>query len=188
MSLLTDYGLDTPARILPILVLSIRDRNQEKAMNVIHIHKVIRYFEYLRQKSEIEFSNFKLGAVSYELEENIQTLKDCGLIHEIDNNRLVLSEIGESAAEELETKLDKDEIPKLAFAKKQLNDLPSEELMFFIYKLIPETQEHSTEFSRLDRKKDLLVRNLFLKGRINSVTAAKWLGIDEKEFIESLSE
>lgn len=67
MTLIEDYGLDSPARSLLLIVLSIKDRNQKTEMDKLHIQKVIRYYEYLIEKKEIDFSNFKLGGVSYEL-------------------------------------------------------------------------------------------------------------------------
>jgi len=185
MSLIAEYGLDSASRTLLTLALSIKDKRQQKAMDILHIQKIIRYFEYLRQRNEIDFSNYHLGGVSYELEENIETLRDCGLVDKTDN-RYVLSEMGEQAAKELENRLEHNELQKLAFAKNQLNDLPTDELMFFMYKLLPETQRYSTEFARLNEKKDLIVRNLFLKARINASTAAKWMGTSEKDFLLSL--
>jgi hypothetical protein len=74
----------------------------------------------------------------------------------------------------------------LIFAKQQLNDLTSDEMMYFMYRLIPESQINSTEFSRLEKKRGPLVRSLFLKGRINATTAANWLGINEKDFLDSV--
>ena len=65
-----------------------------------------------------------------------------------------------------------------------LNDLPDDELLYFMYKTIPETQKHSTEFPRLERKKESLVKNLFSKRKIDACTAMKWLEISEEEFIK----
>jgi len=185
MTLIEDYGLESPVRKLLLLVLSIKDRNQKKEMNKLRMQKVIRYFEYLRQSSEIDFSNFKLGGVSYELDENLVTLQECGLIEEKDGEFLLSNE-GEMAVRELEKKINQNDYSKLLFSKEQLNDLPTDELLYFMYRVIPETQAHSTEITRLDKKKELLIRNLFLKGKINACTAAKWLEINEKEFLASL--
>jgi len=64
MTLVEDYGLDSPPRTLLLLVLSINDCNNRKAMDILHIQKVIRLFEQLRRRKENDFSNFKLGGVS----------------------------------------------------------------------------------------------------------------------------
>ena len=98
----------------------------------------------------------------------------------------MLTEEGERAAKELIEIRDKEELRRLKFAKLQLNDLTHEETLFFMYMLIPETRKYSTEFDRLYGKRDTLVRKLFQKGRINSTIAAKWLGVDEKTFVDSL--
>lgn len=186
MSVVLDYGLDSPARALLVLVLSVKDREQKKEMRKLQIHKTIKYFEYLREEENIDFSNFKYGGVSYELHENLLTLEECDLVEKV-HGKYVLTEEGERAAQELMENLDREELRKLAFAKHQLNDLSRNELLYFMYRLLPETQKFSTEFEGLDRKKEILVPRLFMKGRINSTTAAKWLGVDEKAFLDSLS-
>jgi hypothetical protein len=187
MSLLVDYGLDSPARSLPILALSLKDRNDQTTMGIMHIQKVMRYFEYLSGKGQIEFSHYKYGAVSYELVENIQTLEDCGLVEEPEKDHLRLTDLGCDIVTDVRSIVDDEDIKRLAFAKNQLNDLPLDELMFFLYKLLPETREHSTQAETLEKRRVPLSRSLFMKGRINSVTAAKWSGMTEKQFLASLS-
>jgi hypothetical protein len=183
--MIEDYGLKSPARALLLLVLSVKDKNQEKGMDKLHIQKIIRYFEYLRQKNEVDFSNFKFGGVSYELEENLEAFyQDYGLVDTKDGN-FVLTKLGEMAIRDLKKNLSNEEYRQLVFAKEQLNDLPFGELLYFMYNLIPETQKHSTEFERLDKNKKLLVKNLFLKGKISACIAAKWLETNEKEFLTS---
>jgi len=189
MSLILDYGLDSPARALLILALSIQDRVQKKEMDILHIQKTIRYFEHLQQEKTIDFSNFKYGGVSYELQENLETLEECELVDRIGSQRhpkFVLTEEGEKAAKELLEKHSEEEIRRLRFAKLQLNDLNYDEILYLMYKLIPETQRNSIEFEKLDKKKHIIIPKLFLKGRINSDTAAEWLGVDKKTFLDSL--
>lgn len=186
LSLIIDYGLDSPARRSLILVLSLQDKLKKMEMDKLHIQKTIRYFEYLRQQETISFSNFKYGGVSYELQENLETLVECGLIEKV-RTKYILTDEGKKAAQELLQNYDKNSLRKLTFAKNQLNDLSHDEVLFFMYKLLPETQKYSTEFERLDQKKEALVRKLFLKGRINSTTAAKWLEVEEKSFLDILS-
>lgn len=184
MTLIEDYGLDSPARTLILLVLSAKDLNQQREMDVLHIQKTIKFFEHLRKKTEIEFSNYKYGGVSYELEENLERLQEYGLI-ELRDHDFMLTPEGGSAAELLRQRFSKNDYEQLIAAKKRLNDLPVDELLFFMYMMFPETQKHSIEFPRLDRKKELLVKNLFLKRKIDATTASKWLGIEEKEFLKS---
>jgi len=186
MSVIVDYGLDSPARALLILALSMPDKMQKEEMDILHIQKTIRYFEHLQEEQTIDFSNFKLGGVSYELEENLPTLVECGLVDKV-GSKYVLTEDGKNAAKELLSKYTDEEIRKLKFAKLQLNDLTDKEMLFLMYMLIPSTRKHSVEFADLHKKRDIYVPRLFLKGRINSTTAAKWLALDEKEFLESLS-
>ena len=155
-------------------------------MGILHIQKAIRYFEYLKQQETISFSNFKYGGVSYELQENLETLEECGLVEKV-GTKYVLTDEGKKAAQELLEKYEEDSLQKLTFAKNQLNDLTHDEVLFFMYKLLPETQKYSTEFERLDQKRETLVRKLFLKGRINLTTATRWLELDEKSFLDSLS-
>jgi hypothetical protein len=187
MSLISDYGLDTPVRRLPLLLLSLEDGEGNKEMDGLHIHKIVKYYEYLSQKSDIEFSNYKLGAVSYELVENLDVLEETGLVEESTKGKLALSDEGEAAAKEIEADMRRDDIAKLQFAKKQLNDLTNDELLYFMYKLLPDTRQNSTEWARLSRRESELTRNLFRKGRISADTGAKWLGVTESEFVRTTS-
>ena len=189
-TILDDYGLDSPARALLILALSMKDKTDRKEMDRLHIQKTIKYYEHMQQDKTIDFSDFKYGGVSYELQENLEALEVYGLMENIGSSRrpkYVLTEEGEKAAKELLETHSEEEIRRLGFAKLQLNDLSYDETLYFMYKLIPETQKNSIEFERLDKKKHILIPKLFLKGRINSDTAAEWLGVDKKTFLDSLT-
>lgn len=155
-------------------------------MDILHVQKVIRYFQFLEQKNEISFSTFHLGGVSYELEENLQTLCESGLVDRI-RGKFDLTDEGKRAVDELRAKYDAEDLRKLAYSKQLLNDLTADELMFFMYKLLPETQVNSTEVNRLFKRSRELTVSLFRKGRLSAAMAAKWLDTTEPSFIESLS-
>lgn len=189
MSVIVDYGIDSPAKALLLLALSMDDRENRKEMDKIHIQKTIKYYEHLQQENVVDFSNFKNGGVSYEVQEVIETFEDYGLIENVGSSRYptyVLTQEGKNGAKELVDNYSEEDLRRLKFAKHQLNDLTFDETLYFMYKLIPETQEHSTQFERLEKKKHMLVKKLFLKGRINSDIASEWLGIDKQSFLESL--
>jgi hypothetical protein len=186
MSAITDYGLETPSRAFLVLALCLDDRKGRKSADILHIQKIIRYFEYLRQKREIDYSNFKLGQVSYELEESLRTLQESGLVTNVGTN-FQLTDDGRMAAEELKPVTSADDLRKLAFAKQQLNDLSRDELLFFMYKLIPESQVNSTEAPRLMNRSRELVEALYRKEVISAAMAAKWLEMPESDFLTSLS-
>lgn len=187
MTEILDYGLDTPARAMLVLVLSMKDRKKQKAMNKLHYQKIIFYYEKLKQLKEIFFSNFKYGGVSYELAENMESLEESGLVTKI-GYKYLLTDKGEKLADELKlsSTYDKDALCKLEYSKELLNDLPDKELLFFMYSTFPETQTHSIEYNQLVKNKKKLTCNLFLKGRINSATAAEWIGINQRKFLEML--
>ena len=187
MSAIADYGLESPARAYLLLALSVRDKAEQNSMDILHIQKIIRYFEFLRNKMDIEYSNYKLGGVSYELQENLETLVESGLVARTGKSRLELTNEGKQAAEELRSRMAPDDMKKLTFSKLQLNDLSGDELMFFMYMLLPETQQNSTEAARLSKRNKELTESLFKKGRISSAMAAGWLKISEEEFQRSLS-
>jgi hypothetical protein len=189
MCVILDYGIDSPAKALLLLALSMSDRKDQKEMDRIHIQKTIKYYEHMQQENSVDFSNFKHGGVSYEVQEVIETFEDYGLIENIGSSRnpiYVLTEEGEKGAKELTEKYSEEELRRLKFAKHQLNDLSFDETLYFMYKLIPETQRNSTQFERLEKKKHALITKLFLKGRINSDIASEWLGIDKQSFLDSL--
>ena len=189
MSEILDYGLDSPARALLVLILSIEDRTKQKAMNKLHFQKAIYYFENLKQEKKVFFSNFKLGGVSFELMENMETLEESGLVTK-SGTKYVLTVDGERLAKELVsdyTKTDPDTLRKLEFAKFLLNDLTDKELLFFMYMTFPETQVNSIEFKNLIKDKKIYTEKLFQKNRINATTAAEWSGITTRQFLESFN-
>jgi len=189
MSVVLDYGIDSQAKALLLLALSMSDRNDQKEMDKVHIQKTIKYYEHMQQESNIDFSNFKHGGVSYEVQEVIETFEEYGLVENIGslrNPKYMLTEEGEIGAKELSEKRSEEELRRLKFAKLQLNDLSFDETLYFMYKLIPATQKNSTQFERLDKKKHVLVQKLFMMGRINSDIASEWLGIDKQSFLDSL--
>jgi len=186
MSEILDYGLDSPTRAFLVLVLSMEDRARQKAMNKLHFQKALYYFEKLQQDKEISFSNFKYGGVSFELQENMETLVESGLVTKV-GAKYVLTQEGEDLAKKLLSKYDEDTLRKLKYSKDLLNDLNNKELLFFMYMTFEETQENSIEFKNLVKNKERWVKNLFRKGRINSATAAQWLGMSQRDFLDSLS-
>jgi hypothetical protein len=183
MTLIEDYGLNSQSRTLLLLVLSIDNCNHKKAMDKLHIQKIIRLFEHIRQKKSIDFSNFKLGGVSDEIEENLEYLIDYGFIEQADNYFALTLE-GDNGANLLRHTFDVAEFNKLVYATHLLRDLPNDETLYFMYKTIPTTQEHSTEILRLERKAESLVKSLFLKRKIDVATAAKWLDISLADFVK----
>jgi len=183
-----DYGLDSPARGLLVLILSIADRTKQKAMNKLHFQKAIYYFENLKSEKEVFFSNFKYGGVSFELMENMETLEESGLVRRV-GTKYILTTKGEQLAEQLRKSADykSDTLRKLEYAKFLLNDLTDKELLFFMYMTFPETQVNSIEFKNLIEDKRAYVEKLFAKGRIDSTTAGEWLGMEPRHFLETLS-
>ena len=115
-----------------------------------------------------------------------RTERHCSEYELIDqtNNHFTLTNEGKTAAHELGEALGKEDYEKLVYAKEMLNDLPADELLYFMYKTIPETQKHSTEFQRLEKKEEVLVKSLFSKRKIDACTAINWLGISENEFVK----
>lgn len=189
MSVILDYGIDSEAKALLLLALSMRDRNNQREMDKVHIQKTIKYFEHMQQDNSIDFSNFLHGGVSYELQETLETFEEYGLVENVGSSRYpkyALTEEGEKGAEELTKKRSEEELRRLKFAKLQLNDLNFDETLFFMYMLLPATRENSIQFERLNKKRKILVQKLFLKGRINSDIASEWLGIDKQTFLDSL--
>ncbi len=101
MSYIEDYGLKSPSRKYPLLVLALKDRNGRKEMDIIHLQKIVRYFEYLKNSTEIQYSYFKYGVVSHEVSENLETLQETGLVEEENKNNYVLTEEGKEIADKM---------------------------------------------------------------------------------------
>lgn len=152
MSYIEDYGLRSPSRKYSLLVLALKDRNGRKETDIMHLQKIIRYFEYLKNSTEIQYSYFKYGVVSHEVAENLETLQETGLVEEEDKDNYGLTEEGQEIADKMLCTLDRKELEKLTFAKQQLNDLSPDELMYFMYRLMPESQVNSIEFARREKR------------------------------------
>jgi len=183
MTAIADYGLDSPARALLLLVLSAKN---SEPMSRLHFQKTILYYERMQEQKDVDFSYFHYGGVSYELQENLESLIEYGLVKKI-GTKYTLTDEGEKTVALLREKCDKESLRKLLFAKQQLNDLPDRELLYLMYKLFPDTQVNSREFENLEKDKETIIPRLFLKGRITAHMASEWLGKSEKEFLDSLS-
>jgi len=186
MATLCADGLDSASRKALLLVLSIEDRQKKQEMDIVHIQKTVRFFQYLAQKNDIDYANFNYGAVSEEIDENLESLQEYGYVEE-KNGIFALTEEGKACVNDVASLLGKEDLRKLTFAKKQLGDLEFNELLFFMYKIIPESAEHSIAYSRLQKEQIPLIVSLFKKGVINAETGAKWLNMTEKEFLDYLS-
>lgn len=178
-----DYGLDSFSRKWLLVLLCLEDARGNKKTDILRINKIFRYFEHLLGQKNLDFLNYKLGAVCYELREAVDEFEESDLVTK-DNSHYELTDEGEEAEKELVAKLNKHEVKMLEFAKKLLNDLTEDELLFFMYMSFPDTKEHSTQIGRLLKKKDDLVASLYTKGKITSATASTWLGEPEVNFLK----
>lgn len=179
-----DYGLDSFARKWLLVLLSLTDSKGVKKVDILRINKIFKYFQHLLDQNELDFSNYNLGAVSDELKETVDELEEYALITE-ESGKYCLTDEGKQAETELSSKLNKREVKMMEFAKKILNDLPTDELLFFMYFTFPKTQENSTQIGRLLKRKKELVTALYSKGKISAATAAKWLSITESDFLQT---
>ncbi len=179
-----DYGLDSFSRKWLLVLLQLSDSRGDKKTDILRINKIFRYFEHLLDQNHLDFSNYNLGAVSYELRETVDELEEYDLITE-DHGKYQLTSEGEKAEKEMLANLSKQEIKMLEFSKKLLNDMSDDELLFFMYMTFPQTQEHSTQITRLLRKKEELVTSLYNKGKITTATASKWMEISESDFLKT---
>lgn len=182
MSYIEDYGLDNFTRSRVLVTLSLLPRG----IGILYLNKILRYFEYLKKTTNIDFSHFKLGDVSDEIRDSVETLSDYGLIKRTESNKLKLTDEGETAEKEVEkTILKENEKRILKFAVDQLKDLETNELLGFMYFLLPESREYSTEYPRIEKNKIKIIKSLYIKGKISTKTAANWLDITEEKILNS---
>jgi hypothetical protein len=186
MTVVCREGLDSASRKVLMLVLSLEDRNKNREMDNVHIQKIVRFFEYLTQRNDIDYTNYNYGTVSEDIDENLESLQEYGYVQEV-NGKYTLTDEGNECINVLTEVFGEGDLRKLSFAKKQLNNLEFWELLFFMYKLIPQSIENSTVYAKLERNRLPLTISLFKKGCINSDTAAKWLCMTEKEFLDYLT-
>ena len=140
MTTLCGEGLDSASRKALLVVLSIEDRKKKREMDIAHIQKTVRFFQYLTQRNEIDYSNFSYGAVSEEIDENLESLQEYGYVEE-NKGIFALTEEGKACVKDVMALFSKEDLRKLIFAKKQLGALDFEELLFFMYKILPESSK-----------------------------------------------
>jgi hypothetical protein len=174
MSTISSYGLELPARKLILLTLCIPDSNGNKATDILHINKILKFYNYISESNEIKFSNFNLGAVSFEVEENIEILQEYGFLKQIQKDTYILSPKGEEVSRELLSLTQSKIIKDLTFSKNLLNDMTFDELLYYMYMKFPDTQENSTQIIRLKKMNKGLIRRLFEKNKIDETTAKLW--------------
>lgn len=184
MSYKEDYGLDSFVRLRLLVLLGLKDSIGKKAVDILRINKILRYFEYLTKGENIDFSHFNLGDVSDDIRDNVDDLVECGLIEPNREGKYVLTEEGEEAEKEISQDLTPEEKKILQFSKEQLNDLTDDEVLGFMYFLLPETTKHSKVIARIEKNRERIVQSLYEKGRISTKTAADWLGISEREILD----
>lgn len=184
MSYIEDYGLDSFVRSRLLLLLGLVDTRGKKEAGILKINKELRYFQYLTDKKNIEFSPFNLGDVSDDIRENVDELVECGLIDQKPDGTFFLTEEGEEAEKEVSKDISEKERKALAFSKEQLNDLSTDELLGFMYFLLPHTAVHSTEIKRIEKNKENIVKSLYNKGKISVNTAGKWLNLSKRDIID----
>ena len=173
MSLIEDFGLYIPSRKIPLLILSVEDEKGEKKTDILHMNKIIKLYQEISNSDDIQFSNFNLGAVSYEVEESIDILQEVGLIEEVEKRKYKLTKDGEEAVRMIKRKLSEEEMRRIEYSKKLLNDLDFNELLFYMYMRFPNTQENSTQIRKLKIMQKGIINKLVNKGKIDNETAIK---------------
>jgi hypothetical protein len=78
MSLIEDYGLFEPERKLILLALSVPDERNVTATDILHLNKILKLYQETTKSEEIEFSNYNLGAVSFDVQEDLDNLEEMG--------------------------------------------------------------------------------------------------------------
>jgi predicted transcriptional regulator len=185
MSYTEDYGLDSFTRSRILVLLHLEDSRGEKATDILRINKEMRFFQHLTKKTQIDFSHFKLGDVSDEIRETIDDFEESGLIEQNNRGKYALTEEGEEAEKEVQrTDISPKEKDLLKFSKDTLNDLSDDELLGFMYFLLPETAEHSRVIDRINKNKEKIVKSLYEKGKISAKTAADWTGTTKREILD----
>lgn len=185
MSYTEDYGLDSFTRSRLLVLLHLEDSSGERAIDILRINKELRFFQHLTKKAHIDFSHFNLGDVSDEIRETVDDFMESGLVEQDNRGKYVLTEEGENAEHEIQqTGITPEEKRMLKFSKDILNDLSDDEVLGFMYFLLPETAEHSRVINRINKNKEKIVQSLYEKGKISAKTAADWIGVTKRDILE----
>jgi hypothetical protein len=178
-----DYGLDTPAKILPIIIMNFDDKNEKVRLDKLQINKIICHFEKITNSNEIEFRQFKLGFVSYEVSEDLEMLTEYGLLDKDENENYFITPEGQEAAKELLQDFPKEKTKALSEAY-ELRKLSSDELLFFMYKTYPESKSYSIVYFKLSKNDMKLVQGIYDKGLISASTALQWVSEEDRDKLD----
>ncbi len=184
MSYKEDYGLDSFARSRLLALLGFEDSSGRKVSDILRLNKELCYFQYLTKMDDIDFFSFNLGAVSDEIRETVDDFVEYGLVEQNQGGKYILTADGTVAEKEISHDLTPEEKKILKFSKEQLNDLTDEEVLGFMYFLLPKTAEHSKVIGGITKNKEKIIRSLYEKGKISAKTAANWLGISKREVLD----
>jgi len=175
MTFAKNFGLEEPVRTLILLTLDLEPIGAPKEVDIVHLNKIIKLYQSESDRSNIEFSNYNMGAVSYEIEETMELLMEMDIIEIDTNNRYILTELGIKMVNEIKILVSDKDVEILTKSKKMLNDLSYNELLYYMYMKFPDTKENSTQMSKLNRMKIKLINKLVEKGKINREEADEWL-------------
>lgn len=176
MTLVQSFGLDEPTRRVILLALAIEPTEGiPKEVDIVHLNKIIKLYLSESSRIDIEFSNYNMGAVSYEVEETLNLLQDIDIIEKNEKKRYRLTELGENVIIGIIENTPIEDINKLEYAKNTLNGLSYNELLYYMYMKFPDTKENSTQINKLSRMKKRLIHNLLEKGIIDQETAEEWI-------------
>lgn len=182
MPYIDDFALDD-RDFLIIYLIGLKDSHDRTVTDILHLNKMVRYYQKLMKTNEIEFHHFNLGDVSDEIRDQIEALEENGLI-EIKDYMINLTNEGSVACKEVKEELTEKEKKILQYVKLRLNDLVWEELLLFMYLTVPESTKNSKVFRGLMRNKERILSKMYKKGKISVDELAEWLGISKKEALK----
>ena len=127
----------------------------------------------LGEQAGFEPDNY--GPYSEAVDGDLEYLSSIGVL-DAGNASISVAPAGRRIAEELARTADADTITMLRSTKRLLNDLPTREVLGYIYAAYPETTSESAEYDSIKPQIESILLSLIRKEKISSGHAAELLG------------
>ncbi len=139
--------------------------------------------EEIKAQSRYNADNY--GPYSEVIDEEARYLERVGVLAS-NSGKIVLTVQGKEIARELVKQEDEETLRALSEYKRFLNDLPSNELLAYIYTAYPDMVDESVEYRRLKPNIEAHILSLVRKQKISSQRAAELLDRSQDYIIKKM--
>jgi len=170
-------------------IILLTNANSEPIKGRLKLQKMMfllsNKIEEIKEQSSYDADNY--GPYSEVIDEESQYLEQIGVLSS-SPGEIAITKEGNDIAEELMKNEDKNILTALNEYKKFLNDLPSKELLAYVYSAYPNMTEESVEYENLKPNMEHHILSLVKKQKISAQRAAELLNKSQDYIIRKMKE